>query len=242
MTVLSHPVTYPEVLDFCRPEFLAQAKVDGTRLALVFGDQCQPEYALTRNELKVRPPAITLPSMAPGTVIDGELVGTGTWESAQGSLRRAFLGESVACSWMAFDIIEDPLGVTEEPGFEHRVAFLQQRGFPVVPTGEVEEMWQKVTELGLEGVVVRHRLGEPWGPSWKIKGPQQLNLVVMRGKGMVMRNGAPIVVCSLPQPDGVYRVACEGVTATGKLRAARVIGPAMGENVSYEQLGALRGG
>lgn len=240
-TVLTHPVSSPQIVDFCRPEYLGQVKMDGTRLAVVFGDDCQPEYALTKNEIKVRVPELGLPRMAPGTVIDGELLGTGTWQSAQSALRLAFLGESVPCSWAAFDIILDPLGVTEEPGFIHRVKFLQDRGFPVVPTGEVEDMWSLVTERGAEGVVVRHRYAQPGHPLWKIKAPQVINVIVLRGKGMLIKaSGQPAVVCSLAQPDGLYQVACEGVSSTGKLRAARVLGPAMGENVSYAQLGDLR--
>lgn len=238
--VLSHPVTHGQIVDFCRPEFVGQPKMDGARLAIVFGDDCQPSHALTKNEIEVRAPALDLPRMAPGTVIDGELLGEGSWQSAQSQMRELFLGGRVACSWVAFDIIVDPLGVTEEPGFEHRVDFLGLRGFPVLPIGPVDEMWERVTEAGGEGLVVRRRDAEPGDEAWKIKAPQQLNVLVMRGKGMVLRGNTPHVVCSLPQPDGIYRVACEGLASTGKLRAARVIGPAVGQNVSYEQLGSLR--
>lgn len=239
--MLTHPQAHAQILDFCKPGFLGQIKMDGVRLALVFGDDCQPEYALTKAEMMVRAPRLNLPAMAPGTVLDGELLGKGSWQSAQSGLRELFLGNRVACSWVAFDIIVDPLGVTEEPGFVHRVRFLERRGIPVLPTGEVEGMWGKVTEFGGEGVVVRRWDSEPDGPSWKVKTPQQMNVMVMQGKGMVVRrNGQPHVVCSLPQPDGMYRVSCEGRTTSDKLRAARVIGPALGTDISFDQLLRIR--
>lgn len=240
MIQLPHPKTHETLLDFARPQFLGQVKMDGTRLALVYGEECEPEYGVTKNGMKVPAPIVEgLPRMHPGTVVDGELLGQGTWQSAQSELRRAFLGERVACSWVAFDLLMDPLNVAG--GFRDRVEYLDERGFPIVPTGGVQEMWDLAIQEKQEGVVVRAVDALPLDPSWKIKRKLELNVVCIEGRGMLIKKtGQPHVVCSLPVGDGMYRVACEGVTSSNKLRAARVIGNPVGQSVSYDQLLELR--
>lgn len=244
MIDLPHPKTHEQILDFCKPDFVAQLKVDGVRLALVYGEDCVPEFAVTKGGQQVAVPASVhdLPKMPPGSVLDGELVGAGNWSSAQSSLRDLFLGRPAGdAAWVCFAYLADVLQVTE--GFTEGIAWLEERGFPVLRPGPVAEVWEEARRLELEGVVVRVKDADPAeSAGWKVKFPQELNVVVHRGKALLLRNtGQPVVVASMPrQADGLYRVSCEGVATTGRLRAARVVGPALGQDVSYRQLDRLR--
>lgn len=216
--------------------FTGQVKSDGLRLAIVYGENCTPKYGVTKGGHETFAPT-GVPDMAPGTVLDGELIGDGTWQGAQS----AFSSQDIAAGWVCFDILTDPLGVVaDKDAADHyaRVRFLKQRGFLVPRTGPVEQIWDLVLAEKLEGMVVRARRGSG---IWKMKRAQELDVLVHRGKAFLVDGRLQHLLGSLPkQPDGLVRVACEGKTSNGKLRAMRVIGPPLGQLASIAQLEGIR--
>lgn len=235
---LPYPVSVSSLDPFGDPrEWTGQIKSDGVRLAVVYDEDCEASSSLTKGGKQLDWAPSGLPVMAPGTVIDGELVADGTWQGAQAALQ---LGDAGA-AWVAFDILVDPLGVVPDKDADDHVArvrFLKERGFEIARTGPVPKVWEMVQGLGAEGVVVRARRGDK---IFKYKTRQELDVLVHRGKAFLTEGKNLHLLGSIPkQPDGMVRVSCEGRADSGKLRAMKVIGPPRGLVPALNQLEGIR--
>lgn len=224
---LPHPVTRASITDFLNDNWSAQIKYDGVRLAVVYGED--GIYGLTKNGKETFAPS-DLPEMPVGTVVDGELLGDNSWQSAQAALSN----RDSAAAWVAFDLLNSNLP------FPERYLQLKENNFKVLDIAPVYEAWETAKEEGKEGIVVRPRIGPE---IYKIKFRNELDVILHRGKLFVLKGKTPHLVGSMPrQANGKYRVSCEGRTSKDKIRAPRIIGPALSQTCSFEQLNRIRRG
>lgn len=208
--------------------WLAQSKLDGVRLAVVWA--ADGPYGLTRGGHRAPAPA-GLPDMPVGTLVDGELVGTGTWESALSSLRTG------GGSWVPFDLSSDQ-------SFPARLHTLVEAGFDPLPAAPVHLAWERAAADGAEGIVIRSVAGGYSSAAFKVKFPHVYTCLAHKGFLFVVdENRRPKAVARYAGPlTGRVRVECEGITANGNLRAARVIGPApVAADVGAHQLRRAHG-
>lgn len=224
---LPHPVTRVSISDFLNDSWFAQLKYDGVRLAVVYDED--GTHGLTKNGKETFAPA-GLPDMPIGTVVDGELLGDDSWESAQAALAN----QDTAAEWVAFDLL------TSDLSFPERYLQLKESGFKTLEVTGVYEAWENAKVENKEGIVVRPRNGPE---IFKIKFRNELDAILHRGKLFVMNGSRPHLIGSMPrQTDGRYRVSCEGRTSRDRVRAPRIVGPALSQTCSYEQLNRIRRG
>lgn len=219
---LNMPRSAPNISSFLGDDWAAQLKRDGVRLAVVYGPTGR--YGLTKGGIQTWAPA-DLPDMPVGTIVDGELVGDGTWEGAQAALRLGY------GAWQSFDL-------SSPAPFAERLARLHEAGFQPLEAGPVSVMWDRAMYDGMEGVVIRSVAGGYSAPAFKVKAPRAVVCRAHKGFLFFLREGKPSAVArSNTSLTGLVQVECEGITTHGNLRAARVIGPAApGADWSVDQL------
>lgn len=224
---LNHPTRAPSISPYLGSSWLAQPKLDGVRLAVVYGPDGR--YGLTKGGIETWAPA-GLPDMPQGTVVDGELIGDGTWESALAALRT---GQG---DWVPFDL-------SSSAPFPDRLRTLIAAGFEPAEAGPVETMWERALYDGLEGIVIRSATGGYHSPAFKVKVPNIVTCRAHRGFLFLLFGDKPKAVAHCTSElTGLVQVECEGATVHGNLRAARVVGPAApGASFSAEQLRRFRG-
>lgn len=219
---LNHPKRADSISPFLGPEWLAQRKLDGVRLAVLWDGAGFAGTALSKGGIELAPPR-GLPPMPPGTVVDGELIGS-TWEDSLASVRRLLNdGEVPASLWRPFDLG----GPTAPHSLPERLDYLREFGLDPEPAGPVNEVWTEALDKGWEGVVVRRKEAGYLAPAFKVKPERTFNALAHLGFLHVIEgDGYPRAVgrCSA-ELSGRVRVECEGVTRHGRVRAPRVLGP-----------------
>lgn len=238
---LNHPTTAEDISPFLNDDWIAQRKLDGVRLAVVWDGYGHPGYSISKGGIKMAPPR-GLPEMPPGSVVDGEIVGD-TWEDSLAALRTLLdARDEFGMQWRPFDLARGEGGVPCEDDFPIRLMTLRDSGLDPVPSGGVYREWERVLTLGWEGLVVRPRKGGYFSAAFKIKPTREFNAIAHHGYlHLIEPNGFPRAVgrCS-DSLTGKVRVVCEGATRHGKVRAPRVTGPvAEGATVSVSQLERL---
>jgi hypothetical protein len=218
LPALNAPQRTSSVENFYGRDWVAQVKLDGIRLAILFGRDGRPNTAYTmgkagkQHRLDVR--GLELPELPPMTVLDGELA-CSSLQAAQKALVAADLS-----GWVPFDICLDPAGIATG-GIAERVAALGSRGFSPLVVGSVRSTWAKAQRAGAEGVIIRRRGGLYGATCFKYKPPRTVNVISHKGSLFVLRDGRPICVGSTDRRDVMLKivVAVEGVTERGRLRA-----------------------
>jgi hypothetical protein len=219
------PQRAPSISAFLGPQWLAQEKLDGVRMAVVYGPDGL--YGVTKGGITTWAP-VGLPDMPEGTVVDGELVGDGTWEGALSALR---LGHG---DWVPFDL-------SSSAPFPERLRTLREAGFEPIEAGPVSTTWERAMYDGREGIVIRSVVGGYHSPAFKVKNPRIVTCYAHNGFLFLLFGGKPKAVArSKTGLTGRVRVECEGATSHGNLRAARVLGPAApGASFGADQLKEL---
>lgn len=238
---LNHPLTADGISPFLTDDWIAQRKLDGVRLAVVWDAYGHPAHSISKGGVMMAPPR-GLPSLPPGSVVDGEIVGE-SWEDSLAALRVLLDGkDEFLGQWRPFDLAAGPDGAPCEDPFLTRLVMLEDYGLSPAPSWNVPRGWEQALVHGWEGVVVRPRRGGYLSPAFKIKPSREFNAIAHRGYlHLIEPNGFPRAVgrCS-DSLTGKVRVVCEGATRHGKVRAPRVTGPvAEGATVSVSQLERL---
>lgn len=222
---LNMPQRAPSISPYLGNQWLAQEKLDGVRLAAVYGPDGL--YGVTKSGITTWAPT-GLPDMPEGTVVDGELVGDGTWEGALSALR---LGHG---DWVPFDL-------SSSSPFPERLRTLREAGFEPIEAGPVSTTWDRAIYDAREGIVVRSVAGGYHSPAFKVKVPKLITCRAHAGFLFLLFADKPKAVARCKTDvTGLVRVECEGVTVHGNLRAARVLGPAApGADFGADQLKEL---
>lgn len=239
---LNHPTAAEGISPFLSDDWIAQRKLDGVRLAVVWDDAYgHPAYSISRGGVMMAPPR-GLPSLPPGSVVDGEIVGE-SWEDSLAALRVLLDGkDEFLGQWRPFDYAAGVGGGPCASDFLDRLDDLRSFGLDPVPHWNVHQGWEQALVHGWEGVVVRPRRGGYLSPAFKIKPSREFNAIAHRGYlHLIEPNGFPRAVGRCPDYlTGKVRVVCEGATRHGRARAPRVTGPvAEGATVSVSQLERL---
>lgn len=238
---LNHPLTADGISPFLTDDWIAQRKLDGVRLAVVWDAYGHPAHSISKGGVMMAPPR-GLPSLPPGSVVDGEIVGE-SWEDSLAALRVLLDGkDEFLGQWRPFDLAAGPDGTPCEDSFLARLVTLEDYGLNPVPSWSVPRGWEQALVHGWEGVVVRSRRGGYLSPAFKVKPSREFNAIAHRGYLHLLEpSGFPRAVgrCS-DSLTGKVRVVCEGATRHGKVRAPRVTGPVTeGATVSVSQLERL---
>jgi hypothetical protein len=239
---LAHPELVHDVSPYDNEHWLAQIRLDGVRMAVVWGEDgtSYPSHAVTKGGRMVLPPD-GLPKLDQGTVIDGELV---LHDDLKLSLSLLNSGRYSRESWRPFDLACNGRWGVSSLDFADRLTLLQDAGLDPLEAGRPGGMWNRAMERGHEGIVVRPTVGGYLDACYKIKPKIIVTCIALKGKLLMLSDDGRAVAVGTAATnveDGLYEVQIEGAYASNRLRAPRIVGPAAAARLPLlSQLSFLR--